>query len=70
MVFDMKIPIHPGMTRIFSGESPTSFQRNRGWSDWVAHQVKPPTLDFSSGYDLMVRDVKSPSGSTLSTEPA
>ena len=35
------------------------------WGAWVAQSVKRPTLDFGSGHDLMVADIKPALGSAL-----
>lgn len=36
---------------------------------WAAQPVEHPTLDFSSGHDLMVGGSSPASGSTLGVEP-
>ena len=41
-----------------------------GGSAWVAQSVKRPSLDFSSGHDLMVVRSSPTSGSTLGIKPA
>ena len=41
------------------------------WGALVAQSVKRPTLDFSSGHDLMVREFEPPVGlCPVSVEPA
>ena len=40
------------------------------WDGWVVQLIKHPTLDFSSGYDLIVMGLSPTLGSMLNMEPA
>ena len=43
----------------FSLSRKALYNKQWGWSTWVAHSVKHPTLYFGSGHDLTVRRFKS-----------
>ena len=46
------------------------FENVPHWGAWVAQLVKHPTLDFSSGHDVMFVSSSPMSGSELSVESA
>ena len=53
------------------GKKAFSLKREDYKGTWVAQSLKHPTLDFGSGHDLMVREIKSRFGLwTDNTEPA
>ena len=40
--------------------------KRKNWGTWVAQSVERPTLGFSSGHDLMVREIEPCLGFSLS----
>ena len=60
----MRHPLQPATLQLFS-------KFTFSWGAWVVQLVERPTLDFSSGHDLTVREIKPCMGLCADTvEPA